>query len=95
MATRVQVRKTSIDAAIGQRVASRLAALGMTQWDLAARLGLTQATVSRKLHGSRPWFATELVAVAGALGMGVGELFGERPAGAVVVGAGRVASLRG
>ncbi|WNO27601.1 helix-turn-helix DNA binding domain protein [Arthrobacter phage SerialPhiller] len=95
MATRVQVRETAIDVAIGRRVALRLGALGMTQWDLAARLGLTQATVSRKLHGSRPWFASELVTVAGALGMSVGELFGERPAGAVIGAAGRYASLRG
>lgn len=67
-----------MDAAIGERVLRRLGAVGMTQWDLAARLGLTQATVSRKLRGHRPWFASELVTVAGVLGCSIGELFGER-----------------
>lgn len=78
MTTRVQARPVSTDVAIGERVLSRLALLGMTQWDLAARLGLTQATVSRKLRGQRAWFAAELVTVAGVLGCPVGELFGER-----------------
>ena len=62
----------------------RLAVVGMTQWDLATRLGLTQATVSRKLHGVRPWFASELVTAADVLGCPVGELFGERCGHAVV-----------
>ncbi|AXH65241.1 helix-turn-helix DNA binding domain protein [Arthrobacter phage Arby] len=78
MTTRVQARPASTDVDIGKRIERRLSALGMTQWDLAARLGLTQATVSRKLHGQRPWFASELVTVAGVLGCAVGELFGER-----------------
>jgi len=78
MTARITARPAAVDAAIGQRVERRLARLGMTQWDLAARLGLTQATVSRKLHGVRPWYASELVTVAGVLGCPVGELFGER-----------------
>jgi len=78
MKTRLQARPADVDAAVGLRVLRRLGAVGMTQWDLAARLGITQATVSRKLRGQRPWFASELVTVAGALGCPVGELFGER-----------------
>ena len=78
MKTRMQARPADVDAGIGERVLVRLGAVGMTQWDLAARLGITQATVSRKLRGHRPWFASELVTVAGALGCPVGELFGER-----------------
>lgn len=49
----------------------------MTQGQLAASIGLTQAAVSRKLAGERPWFAPELVAVSQVLGVTVGELFGE------------------
>lgn len=51
----------------------------MTQGRLAAALGLTQAAVSRKLSGERPWFPAELVEVAEALRVSVGELFGELP----------------
>lgn len=52
----------------------------MTQGRLALALGLTQAAVSRKLSGERPWFAAELVDVAAVLNVSVGELFGELPA---------------
>lgn len=85
MTTRVQARPASIDAAIGQRIERRLGLLGMTQWDLAARLGLTQATVSRKLHGQRPWFASELVTVAAVIGCAVGDLFGEQQRPAMMI----------
>lgn len=49
-------------------------------WDqnrLAARLGVTQATVSRKVAGLRAWSPAELVVVADALGVTVASLFGE------------------
>lgn len=49
----------------------------MTQSDMAARMDITQAAISRKLSGERPWFADELALVAGILGVSVGELFGE------------------
>lgn len=62
---------------IGRRIQGHLAAVGMTQGQLAAALGLTQAAVSRKLSGGRPWFPNELANVAMLLRVPVGELFGE------------------
>lgn len=67
----------SVNAQIGRRVNARMIDAGMTQGQLAAAIGLTQAAVSRKLAGERPWFAPELVNVAQVLGTSVGELFGE------------------
>lgn len=61
----------------------------MTQGQLAAALGLTQAAVSRKLSGDRPWFADELANVSGVLSVSVGELFGERQEPAPVFTSGR------
>lgn len=66
-----------MDAQVGQRIQERLAAAGMTQGQLAAALGLTQASVSRKLSGERPWFTDELVGASRVLEISVGGLFGE------------------
>ena len=65
------------DSQIGRRVGTLMDARGITQTSMAARMGITQAAISRKLSGERPWFADELATVAGILGVGVGELFGE------------------
>lgn len=67
----------SVNNQIGRRVQTHLAGAGMTQGQLAAALGLTQAAVSRKLSGDRPWFADELANVSWVLSVSVGELFGE------------------
>lgn len=66
---------------IGRQIQEWMLADGMRQGVLATELGLTQAAVSRKLSGERPWFPDELVSVAAIFGRTVGELFGEiRPA---------------
>lgn len=65
------------DSQIGRRVGTLMDARGITQTSMAARMGITQAAISRKLSGERPWFADELATVAGILGVQVGELFGE------------------
>lgn len=66
-----------VNGQIGRRIQGHLADVGMTQGQLAAALGLTQAAVSRKLSGGRPWFPDELAHVALVLRVPVGELFGE------------------
>lgn len=66
------------DSQIGRRVGTLMDARGITQTSMAARMGITQAAISRKLSGERPWFADELAHAAGILGVSVGELFGER-----------------
>lgn len=67
----------NINAQIGARVWARAQKAGMTQGQLAAAMGLTQAAVSRKLSGERPWFPGDLMEVARLFDMTVGELFGE------------------
>ena len=67
----------NINADIGRRIAAKMADAGMTQGQLAEGMGLTQAAVSRKLSGERPWFPGELMDAARILDMTVGELFGE------------------
>ena len=67
------------DQAIGQRVGQLMAQAGMTQGAMTSRMGITQAAISRKLSGERPWFADELALAADILGVSVGELFGEHP----------------
>jgi transcriptional regulator with XRE-family HTH domain len=65
------------DSEIGRRVGALMDAKGISQVNMAARMGITQAAVSRKLSGERPWFADELRLAARILDVSVGELFGE------------------
>jgi BetR domain-containing protein len=50
-----------------------------TQTMVAPLWGMDQTTLSNKLRGKRPWFASEIVAAAARYGVPVGELFSERP----------------
>lgn len=67
----------SADEEIGRRISTLMHDAGITQGAMAERMGLTQAAISRKLSGERPWFADELAAAAAILGVSVGALFGE------------------
>lgn len=53
-----------VDAEVGGRVQAVMFRRRVTQVQLAEALGLDGSTVSRKLHGDRPWSVAELVAVA-------------------------------
>jgi predicted XRE-type DNA-binding protein len=55
------------DQLIGERIHHLMWRQRMTQGHLATLLGITQTGVSKKIHGERPWFASELIAVARAL----------------------------
>lgn len=65
----------SLDAAIGERVHTLMWRHRFTQLDFAARIGVTQPTLSRKLRGDRPWAAGEIAAAAEALDVSVEYLF--------------------
>jgi transcriptional regulator with XRE-family HTH domain len=65
---------STTDVLIGERIHQIMWRQRMTQGQLAARLGLTQTGVSRKIRGERPWFARELLAVAEALNTQVSAL---------------------
>jgi transcriptional regulator with XRE-family HTH domain len=62
------------DQLIGERIHQIMWRQRLTQGQLAARLGLTQTGVSKKIHGERPWFASELIAVAKVLNTQVSAL---------------------
>jgi transcriptional regulator with XRE-family HTH domain len=62
------------DQLIGERIHQIMWRQRLTQGQLATKLGLTQTGVSKKIHGERPWFASELIAVAKALNTQVSAL---------------------
>lgn len=76
--TNTQPQESSTpDAEIGERIHQLIWRERISQASFAARLGISQSTMSKKLRGERPWYTAELVAAAGALGVTVGSLFGE------------------
>ncbi len=50
-----------------QRIKERMTALGVSQADVAAHLGIAQPTVSQKLSGVRPFFLDEAKDLAAML----------------------------
>lgn len=60
---------------VRSRIEERLRALGMTQRDLAARLGVSEVTVSRWLSGERNPSIETLSKIADALGTDTSYLF--------------------
>lgn len=65
------------DVRVGERVLLLMFRARITQTALARKLGMTQAGLSKKIHGERKWTLDDLYAIAGALGVGVTELLGE------------------
>ncbi len=68
---------------LGRRIADARAQAGVTQADLAAGIGLERTALVRIESGERKVSATELVAIAGALGRPVDWFFAESPAAVV------------
>ena len=66
----------SMPQSIGAIIKAKRLALGLTQEDLAAKLGLTQANISRIEANSKGPSAEMLIAIAEALGCDVHELLG-------------------
>jgi Zn-dependent peptidase ImmA (M78 family)/DNA-binding XRE family transcriptional regulator len=64
---------------LGRRIADARAEAGLTQADLAAGIGLERTALVRMESGERKVSATELVAIAGALGRPVDWFFTESP----------------
>jgi len=59
---------------IADRVTKRLAATDQTQTQLAAALGVTQTTISRRCAGKNDWPIGDLPLVAGFFGITLAEL---------------------
>jgi transcriptional regulator with XRE-family HTH domain len=77
MNTTHAIEHSAPDAEIGERIHQLIWRERISQSAFAARLGISQSTMSKKLRGERPWFTGELVTAAAALGVTVGSLFGE------------------
>lgn len=67
MTSAAQDSVPTADEAFGLVVHETLFKKRMTQVKLAAALGITQAAVSKKLKGQRPWTLTDQIAAADAL----------------------------
>lgn len=59
---------------ISGEIKAEMARQGITQRELADRLGWGQTTVSRKLLGSRPLEVNDVEQMADALGVSIAEL---------------------
>ena len=67
------------DQIVGERFNTAMFRKRISQTTLANQLGITQAALSRKLHGDRPWSLTEILTVAAYLDMPLEEVFRELP----------------
>lgn len=70
-----RVRVDVVDRHVGARVRDRRLALGVSQQELADRLGITYQQLHKYEHGTNRIAAGRLPAIARALGVGVGHLF--------------------
>ena len=74
-------RTTQLELAIGARLRARRRQLGLSQSDLADRLGVSFQQVQKYERGANRVAATTLLAAAQALNVGVSWLIGEDAAG--------------
>lgn len=68
-----------VNRAIGERVRLVMWRKKVTQTALAAQLGMSQPGLGKKIHGERAWSVEDLLQVAEALGVQVGDLLPEGP----------------
>ena len=61
---------------IGERITKQLGELGMTQRELAAKVGVTEITMSRYIRGGRTPNAVVVANIAKALGVTTDYLLG-------------------
>lgn len=66
-------------AAVASAVRAEMARRGLRQVDLAVMLQLSQAAVSRKVHGEIPFSVAEVYEIADEFGVDVHELMPEAP----------------
>jgi len=74
MATPTRSEHVPLARRIARRIRAELAERGLTQTDLAARLGWQQQKLNRRLTGAVAIDAAELEQVAAALGVPVSQL---------------------
>jgi transcriptional regulator with XRE-family HTH domain len=64
----------TIDEVVGTRVHMAMFTRRVRQTQLSSEIGITQSTLSKKIHGQRPWTLDELAAAARALGVPLADL---------------------
>ncbi len=88
----------SEDVLFGEAVATAMFRKKRSQKKVAASLGISQPTLSRKLHGERPWSLVEAIRVADVIGVDLRDLLPQMwtgPAGEMpIVSAGDSATVR-
>lgn len=72
-------RKINEDAATGRRIHQLMWDRKMTQAAFGESVGMSQASVAKKLRGAQKWSLAELRAVAASLSTTIGYLVGETP----------------
>ncbi|QOQ39894.1 helix-turn-helix transcriptional regulator [Trueperella pecoris] len=75
IANEVFTESASADTLIGEQVRFWLFRRGLNQADLAAGLGLSIPTTSRKLAGKTAWSVTDLARAAAILNVDITDLF--------------------
>lgn len=62
------------EALVSARLRALLAARGISEAELARRLGFTQSYVSRRMRGAVAWDVADLTRITGHLGVPVSDL---------------------
>ena len=68
---------SGVDATVGERAYMLMWRKGISQTVMGKRIALDQSALSRKLRGTRPWYAREIAAMAAILDTSVSYLYGE------------------
>lgn len=76
----VRQPQQSHDARVGEHIMTFMFRARISQTALSERVGMTQAALSKKLHGERKWSLNDLYSVATSLGVSVTDLLdGPKP----------------
>jgi transcriptional regulator with XRE-family HTH domain len=59
---------------VAEQVTAKMEAAGLSQLGLSEKTGIARATLIRRLTGRSPFQVDELEAIAGVLGISVGDL---------------------
>lgn len=70
---------TPVTRRLNENVTTLLFRMGWHRKDLAAAIGTSGASISRKLNGQNDWTIPEVEQMASALNVEVGQLLGELP----------------
>lgn len=79
----MQRDRTDLDRHFGDRLRAARRSLGLSPTELASRLGLSEISIEEYESGRRRIAASDLIDIAGLLGVDVGYFFSDEDAGGV------------